>query len=96
MMWGEFERRAFLRPYCSLGKAVLLLCPGEERECECDPELGQSHCSRHFGRPVPLWLPQKLLEQEDPAPLPLMFPEVQSLAEKTKNAVEGSSGYVMA
>lgn len=32
----------------------------------------------------------------DPAPLSLMFPEVQSLAEKTKNAVEGSSGYVMA
>lgn len=57
------------------------------RQSECDPELGQSHCSHHFVRPVPLLLPQKLLEQEDPAPLSLMFSEAQSLAEKTKNAV---------
>lgn len=37
-----------------------------------------------LGKTSPLWLPQQLLELEDPAPLSLMFSEVPPLAEETK------------
>lgn len=41
---------AFMRPCHFLGKAMLLLCPGDKTKG--DPELGQGHCSHLCAKPA--------------------------------------------